>query len=242
MFHDGEALRLWLCEPANIPVGRAEFETLAHDMAYNDQCADAGFRCTPLSRFSNPNQTHDGNPLGVAGTQDTTAVDGPADAARALNDTSATVANFRQGRAVKVSFDTTAATATEGAGDARVTVRLDGPPGRDVTIELTATSTTGAWSGDYEMPTTLDFGPTENVKSFFVTPSTTTWTNPTRPSSWAFFETLLPAGVTAGSQDSATVTLRGQRPTPTAAPSISAVALSSDPGPDRVYSSAIRSR
>ena len=206
-------------------------------MSYSNQCDDAGFSCSPsLLRFSNPNQTYRGDPLGVAGTQDTTAVDGPADAARTLNDTSATVANFRQGRAVKVSFDTTTATATEGAGDARIRVRLDGPPGRDVTITLTATSTTGAWSGDYEMPATLDFGPTENVKSFFVTATNDDVDESDETVELGFFETLLPAGVTVGIQDTATVTLRDNDPTPAAAPSISTVALSSDPGPDGVYS------
>ena len=39
-------------------------------MAYSDQCDDAGFSCSPsLQRFSNPNKTHRGDPMGVAGTQ-----------------------------------------------------------------------------------------------------------------------------------------------------------------------------
>ena len=34
-------------------------------MAYRDQCSHAGFRCRRLLRFSNPAQTHLGDPLGV---------------------------------------------------------------------------------------------------------------------------------------------------------------------------------
>ena len=33
-------------------------------MAYNGQCANAGFNCTQLFRFSNPDQTYAGDPLG----------------------------------------------------------------------------------------------------------------------------------------------------------------------------------
>ena len=38
-------------------------------MAYNRQCADAGFRCSRLLRFSNPDQTYRGDRLGVPGDQ-----------------------------------------------------------------------------------------------------------------------------------------------------------------------------
>ena len=64
-------------------------------MAYNSQCDDAGFSCDNIMRFSNPNQTWLGDPLGVSGDQRTAAVDGPADAARTLNLTRHSVAGFR---------------------------------------------------------------------------------------------------------------------------------------------------
>ena len=64
-------------------------------MAYNLQCDDAGFSCDSIMRFSNPNQTWLGDPLGVSGGQRTQAVDGPADAARTLNLTRHSVADFR---------------------------------------------------------------------------------------------------------------------------------------------------
>ena len=70
----------------------ARWETI---MAYPDQCSDVGFSCDWIMRFSNPNQTYLGDPLGVTGDQRTTAVDGPADAVRTLNLTRHSVADFR---------------------------------------------------------------------------------------------------------------------------------------------------
>ena len=67
-------------------------------MAYDLQCADAGFSCPLLLRFSNPDQTHLRDPLGVPGDAPTNAVDGPADARRGLNDTRSIVAGFRSSR------------------------------------------------------------------------------------------------------------------------------------------------
>ncbi len=64
-------------------------------MAYNRQCADAGFRCSRLLRFSNPDQTYRGDRLGVPGDQVTSSATGPSDARRTLNNTRTTVANFR---------------------------------------------------------------------------------------------------------------------------------------------------
>ena len=64
-------------------------------MAYPNQCSDAGFSCNQIMRFSNPNQTYLGDPLGVPGDQRTRVVDGPADAVRALNLTRHSVAGFR---------------------------------------------------------------------------------------------------------------------------------------------------
>ncbi len=64
-------------------------------MAYADQCGEAGFGCDWILRFSNPNQTWLGDPLGVTGDERTRAVDGPADAVRTLNLTRHSVAAFR---------------------------------------------------------------------------------------------------------------------------------------------------
>ena len=64
-------------------------------MAYQYQCGDAGFSCEWILRFSNPNQTYRGDPLGVPGEELTAVVDGPADAVRTLNLTRHSVASFR---------------------------------------------------------------------------------------------------------------------------------------------------
>ena len=50
----------------------------------------------PLPRFSNPRQRFRGHPLGVPGEEPTDDVDGPADAARSLNETRRKVAGRRQ--------------------------------------------------------------------------------------------------------------------------------------------------
>ena len=134
-------------------------------MAYDDQCDDAGFNCSVVYRFSNSNKTYRSDPMGVAGTQDTTDVDGPANAARTLNDTRTTVANFRQGRAVQVSFGTTSATVTEGSA-VTVTVQLNAQPGRELVIPLTAWSEDGAWSGDYSLPASVTLTATQVRQTF----------------------------------------------------------------------------
>ena len=64
-------------------------------MAYGTQCHDAGLSCGPIMRFSNPNQTYLGDPLGVQGDERGTVADGPADAVRALNHTRHSVGAFR---------------------------------------------------------------------------------------------------------------------------------------------------
>ena len=58
-------------------------------MAYPNQCRQGGFNCIRLPRFSNPEQSLDGDPLGVAGVSN---------ARRVLDATRASVARFR-GRA-----------------------------------------------------------------------------------------------------------------------------------------------
>ena len=59
-------------------------------MAYDTECADANFNCETLLRFSNAEQEHEGDPLGIAEGADA------ADARRSLNDTRRIVADFRE--------------------------------------------------------------------------------------------------------------------------------------------------
>ena len=206
-------------------------------MAIDEQCDDNEFNCFRVLYFSNPDNFYPddtGDPMGVSGTQSTTDVDGPADAARALNDTRDTVAEFRQGRAVKVSFAAETYTVTEG-GSVTVTVQLDAAPGRtlDLPIPLTATSTDGAWSGDYTLPASITFGKNDTSQDF-----TFSATQDTRQEDAETvilgFGTPLPAGVTVNNADTAhattTVTVTDASDTVSAAPSVNTVTLTSDPG------------
>ena len=72
-------------------------------MAYPDACTSQGVSCTRLLAFSNPDMTHLGQPMGVAGGTSTACPTGnalnmscDADERRALNDTALAVANFRE--------------------------------------------------------------------------------------------------------------------------------------------------
>ncbi len=205
-------------------------------MAYNSQCDRDGFNCQWLPRFSNPNQLYPdaaGDPLGVALTsdnEDSIAVDGPANAVRVLNETRDTVANFRQGRAVKVFFDAGPYSVTEG-GTVTVTVRLDAAPGRtlNIPIPLTASSPDGAWTGDYAMPSSIIFGSNQTEQTFSVTAVNDTVQEDEETVLLGFGEPL-PAGVTVGSQATATVTLT-DNDTVAGAPSVAEIAITSEPGP-----------
>ncbi len=66
-------------------------------MAYNDECAAAGFACTRLMYFSDPARTYTGDPMGVPGTASSSSPDGPANERLSLDATRTTVANFRVG-------------------------------------------------------------------------------------------------------------------------------------------------
>ena len=204
-------------------------------MAYNSQCGRDGFNCQWLLRFSNPNQLYPdaaGDPLGVALTsdnEDSIAVDGPANAVRVLNETRDTVADFRQGRAVKVFFDAGPYSVTEG-GTVTVTVRLDAAPGRtlNIPIPLTANSLDGAWAGDYAMPSSIILGSNQTEQTFSLTAVNDTVQEDEETVTLGFGEPL-PAGVTVGSQATATVTLT-DNDTVAGAPSVAEIAITSEPG------------
>ena len=78
-----------------LEAGSAKFSHWKTTMAYGTQCADAGFSCSSLLRFSNPRQRYDGDPLGVPHGTGKTGVTGPADAAAVLNATGPAVALWR---------------------------------------------------------------------------------------------------------------------------------------------------
>ena len=65
-------------------------------MAYPWQCYERlSVHCAPILRFSNADQTWDGDPLGVPGDAPSSSITGPSDAQRSLDATRVTVANFR---------------------------------------------------------------------------------------------------------------------------------------------------
>ena len=127
-------------DPANHPfpyshgyVNQAAFEEnappssrFATIMAYNRQCADAGFFCPWTSTFSDPDRTWNGYPMGIPGEAPSSAVDGPANARRSLNELRKTVANFRV-RTLAPDLALTGAALSES----------DLEPGRTFTFEAT---------------------------------------------------------------------------------------------------------
>ena len=198
-------------------------------MAYPDQCTT--WR-TP-HRFSNPEQTYRGDPLGIAGLAPSTAVDGPSDAVRALNRTRGYVAKFRQAPDITVSFGAGSYTATEGGTAATVTVQLSAVPTRPIDIPLTATATT-ATAFDYTgVPTSVHFSGNETERTFTIT-AVNDAADEDDESITLSFGAPLPTGVTVGSPAETTVSL-ADNDTVTGPPSILSVALTSDPGPDNIY-------
>ena len=204
-------------------------------MAYDSQCHEAG--CRQLLRFSNPDQIYPdpgGDPLGVPGREPSTARHGPADAARALNRTRATVASFRTAPAVTVSFGAAAYTAAEVGEAATVTVNLNPAPERRVSIPLVSVGAAGATASDYTAPGSVAFAATETAQTFTVTAVDDDADEDSETVTLAFDTRVLPSAMTVGSPATATVTLTDDD-TVAGGPSVSAVALTSDPGPDAIY-------
>ena len=219
---------------ADAPVA-ARWRTI---MAYTNQCSNkGGLQCPELLRFSNPDQIHPdpgGDPLGVAGSEPSTALDGPADAARALNRTRATVANFRTPTVVTVSFGAAAYTAAEGGEAATVTVNLSPAPERPVSIPLVSVGATGATASDYTAPGSVAFAADETAQTFTVIAVDDDADDDGETVTLAFDTRVLPSGMTVGSPATATVTLTDDDLV-AGAPSVSTVALTTDPGPDEIY-------
>ena len=64
-------------------------------MAYPNRCSEAGLFCERLHRFSNPDQSYRGDPLGISADSLDMGLDGPADARRTINNTARWVGSFR---------------------------------------------------------------------------------------------------------------------------------------------------
>ena len=204
-------------------------------MAYDRQCTDIDLSCDWILRFSNPDQTWLGDALGVALTTsnaNSLAVDGPADAVRRLNESRETVAEFRRGRAVEVSFAAATYTATEGGAAAQVKVQFDAAAGRSLDIPLVV-ATSAAGSGDYtvsEWVATISATSTEAVVTVTAVDDSVDENAETLTLSFGD----LPGGVTEGSQATTTVTLADDD-TLSGAPGVATVSITSNPGPDGIY-------
>lgn len=70
-------------------------------MSYNDECAAAGFNCTRLQYWSNPDISYNGVPIGTPEGQYQAT-----DNRKTLNNTASTVANFRQSQFLSPSEGT----------------------------------------------------------------------------------------------------------------------------------------
>ena len=78
------------------PAGASRAERFRTIMAYPNRCLDEdGMYCKRVMYFSNPYNEYGGEPLGVPGDEPSSSIDGPADAARAMNDARRRVANWR---------------------------------------------------------------------------------------------------------------------------------------------------
>ena len=134
-------------------------------MAYPAQLIERQiYDFVPLLRFSDPDRTYMGDPLGVAGNVETTRADGPANARRALNDARGLVADYRTPRPnLVVDVSTSASGLDEGqsftlgaeirnrgrvASDATtVTFRRSTDANMSVEDETVATASLGEVSG-----------------------------------------------------------------------------------------------
>ena len=216
------------------------------NMARFDQCRNYAF-CHVNFHFSNPAISYSQaeyrtgrrnaaleDPIGVALTATNANVvtpEGPANAARVLNLTRDYVAGYRTGRAVKVSFDGAAASATEGGAAATVTVNLDVPPGRAVSIPFAAASS-DAWPHDYGVSGALSFGATDTSSTLTVTAAD----DDADDDGETIVLTLgdLPNGVSVGAVGSVTVSLIDDD-TVAGAPEVDRLAFFSTPANGSAY-------
>ncbi len=96
-------------------------------MAYDERCSNEGFSCEWLLRFSNPDQSYLGDPLGLPADSAATKLDGPADARLTLNNTARWVSSFRSEACT--DFTVTPESHVVSAAGGRVVVNVDTAPG-----------------------------------------------------------------------------------------------------------------
>ena len=91
-------------------------------MAYPNRCSTAGFNCPELLRFSNPDQTWLGDPLGVPSDEPETGIEGPADARLTINRTARWVGSYRSEACTKFDVSPVAPVAPVDGSEVVLTV------------------------------------------------------------------------------------------------------------------------
>ena len=96
-------------------------------MAKFGQCGAAGFSCPPIIRFSNPDQTYLGDPMGVSADSAVTGAAGPADARLTINNFASWVGSFRSEACT--DFAVTLETPAIPISGGEALIRVDTAPG-----------------------------------------------------------------------------------------------------------------
>ena len=91
------------------------------------RCFAAGFDCESLLRFSNPDQSYKGDPLGVPADDTTIGLDGPSDARRTISNTARWVASFRSEACTDFTVSPKTAIAPVDGGE--LSIQVDTQPG-----------------------------------------------------------------------------------------------------------------
>ena len=111
-------------------------------MAYAVQCGDVGdFYCGRIGYFSNPEVTHNDDPMGVSVDSPSTGVDGPAHAVKTLNERLEITANFRRistSPTPRVHLTLSPYWLSEDGGVSTVTATLHRPSTSDTTVTVSA--------------------------------------------------------------------------------------------------------
>ena len=96
-------------------------------MAYPDRCFTAKINCARLFRFSNPDQTYRGDPLGVPAGSAVKGPDGPADARLTINNIAPWAGSYRSEACT--DFDVSPETPFANVGGGQLSIKVDTAPG-----------------------------------------------------------------------------------------------------------------
>ena len=141
-------------------------------MAYSDQCSEVGdFSCPRVQYFSNPEKTHNGDPMGVPVDHPSTGVDGPADAVGTLNNRREITANFRRASTSptpRMGLALSPYWLSENGGVSTVTAMLHRPSSVDTVVTVSASPDDGIiLSGNGTL--TIPAGETVSVDNVTIT-------------------------------------------------------------------------